>query len=951
MFEIASYNTILNITFWGGSNTSTRCDGFGLDIGLRGCEELLLSQHTCILPTCSIIRFCRRSVAMPTPPVRGGSGDGGGDDARAIAFVVTTSFALLDSRAVPLARNIYAGLSTTFVVEERAGGMIMTARGPRIPPSHPWPSCSSRSTSYGSLLSCDELKTSNLLIARGCKSAHHDDVGIACKVERGLLFALHHQATAEWIVLCDDDVWWMMQPLQRALGALDSTLPSALGFYGCGAGAGMPQCVKQQALLPRQDAPQCLPVFATMSRPAVLAIADALESEYLQSTSSWLNHRERVECTSKCQYYMHDTALGFAIWAAGVRTRTDLYDWSAPLAKCLNMSSRTTAVVMRRPCLAMHAHSRELSHLGLSYEAALERAVDSQSMIDGAIRAAMASRPAGDTMLAAKSCSGSATAFDRLRTAASVRQSADGNGLAALRFLRDCLNLSLHRPAWAQRPLHRARLLSEAPLAWRAPRRRLWEAPTPQPDCVRSPVHQTSLPLPLAYLLVGDSHERSQVEAFCGREGYEVRTLCECAQCRLCYSPRSNVLLLSLFLFGVLTPRHIHVACTAASPQPSNHRQGRAREVGCGLLCVCAIHRSSHLRRAHAHLLPLLPCTTHGRACSPDHVYRGSNESMSTRARTLTLLPTLLAQLGISSLRAIQVNVALWDAFAQVHGYPRSWLALTCTRLCSLDGTMAVTHPWVPARLSSHAGFAQDDHRATVGPLEQLSSGLWLSRTMKLLVSLQALAREHGTPLIVWRNAPPQLQRDHARVHSDLMAISALGVAAACAVGGGSARAMGQPPCARGGGLPIIDWRSYTCRALLAAGERPPSGRRPCGGLAWCSVFKGDMLHLLPEHYVKLTQALIDFDGAPPDSGDVGGGNCSSAASGQPSMVLSSCDTLALRQRLHYGECMTPTPPAPPYAPPGVQRSPPPPWPLPPEPSPPPPGGSRRRNKGDGKTT
>ena len=79
-------------------------------------------------------------------------------------------------------------------------------------------------------------------------------------------------------------------------------------------------------------------------------------------------------------------ALGFALWLAGVESGTDLAERSAPLNKCFNYSSLTP----KRPCLLMHAHSRELGSIpGLTYAAALARLDEAGEAVDAAVRLAV----------------------------------------------------------------------------------------------------------------------------------------------------------------------------------------------------------------------------------------------------------------------------------------------------------------------------------------------------------------------------------------------------------------------------------------------------------------------------------------------------------------------------------------------------------------------------------
>ena len=369
------------------------------------------------------------------------------------------------------------------------------------------------------------------------------------------------------------------------------------------------------------------------------------------------------------------------------------------------------------------------------------------------------------------------------------------------------------------------------------------KAPPPS-ECLQSPLHdmdRNNNASVRVTLLIGDSHERNQVETYCMHEQSTVRHMCACMQCRACYSSTRNTLLLNFFTFGMLTPRHTHISY---------------------------------------------------------HVYEAIREPTSSRQRMTELLPRLLEELKISQIHSIQLNVGLWDA------------------------------------------FSVDDHRAEVGSLERLRSGVWFARTRQLILSAQALGSRYGSPAVLWRNAPTQLQRDRPIVHADLLEISALGVAAAC-----STR------------IPLVDWRAYVCRVLQAAEQRPLSSRRPCGGAAWCTVFKNDMLHLLPEHYAALTHSVLDYRGNATGGSGGGrsggggsggggssgggpgsaGGGASSSSDGSSSLVQDACEAASLRQHLH-GECIKPAPPAPPSFPPGfIASPPPPPWPQPPEPSPPPP--------------
>ena len=360
-------------------------------------------------------------------------------ESAAITFVVTTSSALIQSRGVPLAKHVYRGhqTSTIFVVEE-ASSSGQQRWLDNLSCVH------AGSSDFGAVHRCEALQQIHVLIAKACSSARHDDVGIACKAERGLLFALHKHPLAAWHILCDDDAWWRLQPLHSLLLRFDASRKLAFGYYGCGNQAGMPRCVREQSVLAsRKHAPHCFPVFALMSAPALRAIAWPLRRGYLQVAASSLNVKEKLSCTPtqapqayKCQSYMHDSALGFALWLAGVESGTDFAERSAPLNKCFNYSSLTP----KRPCLLMHAHSRELGSIpGLTYAAALARLDEAGQAVDAAVRLSGGPRPSG--------CEGSWEAASQLRDKGEKLASPSGSGggaSAESTFLDACIGQSMY---------------------------------------------------------------------------------------------------------------------------------------------------------------------------------------------------------------------------------------------------------------------------------------------------------------------------------------------------------------------------------------------------------------------------------------------------------------------------------------------------------------------------
>ena len=372
------------------------------------------------------------------------------------AFVITSAHQLLASRAVPLVRHIYShnsnlGHSTTLVIEDR------TMSTPSVLHDLNCEQSADGITPFGRVWRCARLPSSQLLMAKGCSSTRHDDVGIACKAERGLLYALHgwrwkpavgddgKQPAPRWVVLCDDDAWWHLGLLQQTLVRFDPSRSLAFGFYSCGNLAGMPRCVRNQAFVPRLETPNCFAVFAVLSVTALMAIAPALQRGFLQGRTESLNAQEKAACTVKCQYYMHDTALGFALWLVGVESGSDLAEISGPLNKCVNLSESAP----KRPCAMMHAHSREITAPSHSrkytYETALQRTMaitHGNSKLPSPLATheyAYASRRSGSSVGGAvpRGCHAQAFAAGKLRATPAARA-----------FLVDCIGVSMFAPHW-----------------------------------------------------------------------------------------------------------------------------------------------------------------------------------------------------------------------------------------------------------------------------------------------------------------------------------------------------------------------------------------------------------------------------------------------------------------------------------------------------------------------
>lgn len=249
------------------------------------------------------------------------------------------------------------------------------------------------------------------------------------------------------------------------------------------------------------------------------------------------------------------------------------------------------------------------------------------------------------------------------------------------------------------------------------------------------------------------------------------------------------------------------------------------------LSCRVCYNASSNVLAVNFFLFGMLSprhlrTNTHIFAPNATHI-PGFSESSSSKSRVQEHLPSLLRELGIPRVHKIQINVGLWDA------------------------------------------FSLDDHRTATAAQEQLRSGVWFARVGQLIGAVRALASTVGDPPILWRSTPVQMQRDKTTVHADLLHISALGVAAACA-----------------SRLPLLDWRTASCRAMSHSPSHAPSA---------LLAPAPDQLHFQPRLYRELTKAVLEYDAAAGLELNLNRSREGGEGLGR-GLVVDSCDPRSLRQ-------------------------------------------------------
>ena len=255
------------------------------------------------------------------------------------------------------------------------------------------------------------------LAAAGCLVSGHVDVGGSCKAERGLLLAATLFANARFIARCDDDVFWSLRPLHSFLASVDARTKTAFGYFNCGERRGMDfKCVSEQRVVPlRRWLPKCFPVYAIMSRAAIDAITPFLEFSYFQVVARQLHTRD-------------DTALGIALWLAGVRYSEALVPYSNEVEACASLPA--TTLRHRSRCVAVHVHHFILERFHIGFDETYRRLAEAD-----AARTPRMLNISGSTFC---------------RQASIMFQSIVNSSTATdISFLRDCLLLELAPEPWA----------------------------------------------------------------------------------------------------------------------------------------------------------------------------------------------------------------------------------------------------------------------------------------------------------------------------------------------------------------------------------------------------------------------------------------------------------------------------------------------------------------------
>jgi hypothetical protein len=331
-------------------------------------------------------------------------------------YVVTTSHALLDSRGWPLLRHVYGdsadrnGSHAAVLVSE---GTLESHR--RLGRRCARGTVHSR---HGVIYECGGRGWA--LAAAACLVSGHVDVGVSCKAERGIMMSAALFFDARFFTLTDDDVFWVLRPLHAFLSSQNADTKTAFGYFSCGERRGMDfPCMKEQRVVPlRRWLPKCFPVYALMSRAAVIAIQPFLEGAYLQVLSRQLHQR-------------HDTPLGIALWLAGVGYSESLVPFSNEFEFCVDLRTMSGQMPKLRRCVAVHLHHQEVEKMHMSFDEAYRKLAES---------AAAGSRKALNISGGAV-CRQASVMFSELSNRSRER--------ATREFLQDCLLLELAPEPWA----------------------------------------------------------------------------------------------------------------------------------------------------------------------------------------------------------------------------------------------------------------------------------------------------------------------------------------------------------------------------------------------------------------------------------------------------------------------------------------------------------------------